>query len=40
MFATTVCLELDTRLELATQPWQGRMLPLHQSNINEGFDGR
>ena len=26
-------LELDTRFELATQPWQGRMLPLHQSNI-------
>ena len=27
----TWLLERDTRFELVTHPWQGRMLPLHQS---------
>ena len=27
-------MEQHTRIELVTQPWQGRMLPLHQSNIH------
>ena len=26
-------MELDTRFELTIQPWQGRVLPLHQSSM-------